>query len=186
MAKPAQGEPRLEEADEGLGQTEVQVVPLAKGHKRSSFHCGNSKIDNFFKNNALKQHEKFQVRVFVTCDAETNEPLGFYSLCLTSLLPQQFDGEAEKFDRVKAVPCVYLAMIGVDKKSQGQGLGTRLLRDAFQRTLEIAENAGTFALTLHANDEQLAQFYANLGFERFEADGLHMYIVLPTMRGAVA
>src|SRR4029078_12796718 len=42
------------------------------------------------------------------------------------------------FERVKAVPAIYLAMTGVCKECQGHRIGTRLIMDALNRALLIA------------------------------------------------
>ena len=61
------------------------------------------------------------------------------------------------------------------------------MQDAMSRTLVIADNAGTYALTLDALDENLAAYYGKkYGFERFADGGLEMFLPLGTIRQAVA
>ena len=165
--------------------TDVQIKPLGKESRRG-FCCGIDKIDNFFKNNAKKDHEKYKVRVFIATIEGVADPVGFYSLCLTTYVPASVNGEAQtKFDRVNAVPAVYLAMIGVQENYKRKGIGKQLMKDAFNRALEIAENAGTYALALDAYDERVAAYYEQeLGFNRFIGDPLKMFMPLELLRSS--
>lgn len=77
-------------------------------------------------------------------------------------------------------------MIGVHRDHDKQGIGRLLMLDAFNRTLVIAENAGTYGLTLDAVDEDVAGYYeAKYDFERFADGGLEMFLPLGTMREAL-
>lgn len=163
----------------------VIIEPLGN-YPRGVFSCGHTTIDNFFRNNAKKDHEKYKVRVFVAKRPETEAVLGFYSLTLKVLEPDHVSEEAaEKFGRIKAVPAVYLAMIGVDRSLQGGGIGFRLMIDAFDKALAIAELAGTYALTLDAVDHNVADKYGRYGFKPFKEGELRMFIPLQDMRNAL-
>jgi GNAT superfamily N-acetyltransferase len=167
-----------------LDPASLVIEPLEKSHIRGAFDCGVAKITNFLRNNARKQHEAYQVRVFVACD-ESKKVLGFYSLTLATFEPDHVSEEAqEKFDRVKSVPTIYSAMIGVDLSAQGQGVGYRMMIDAFERCLLISEHVGAYAIALHALDEATAEKYARYGYERFEDGELAMFLPLKTLRAA--
>ena len=163
----------------------VHIKPLGK-ERRGGFCCGVITIDNFFKNNAKKDHKNYKVRVFIAVAEGEECPVGFYSLCLTTYVPASVNGEAQaQFERVNAVPAVYLAMIGVREQYKGQGIGKQLMKDAFNRALNIAENAGTYALALDAYDESVAKYYEEkLGFSRFVEGNLKMFIPLSVLRSS--
>lgn len=116
----------------------------------------------------------------VACPEGTDDVVGFYSLCVSTLEPKKILGVA-KFGK-RPIPAVYLAMLGVTQEHAKRGLGKALMRDAFERTLAVADNAGAYCLWLTAVDDEKARFYASLQFERIAPDGLDMYIPLPTMR----
>lgn len=163
----------------------VTIKPLGR-ENRGAFCCGLTKIDNFFKNNARKDHEKYKVRVFIAMAEGEECPVGFYSLCLTAYIPEDVGDDArDKFDRMKSVPAIYLAMLGVSKKHQRCGIGRCLMKDAFTRALNIAENAGAYALALEAYDESVASYYEKeLEFSRFSVGDLKMYMPLAVLRKA--
>lgn len=127
------------------------------------------------------------VRVFVACESDSLEVLGYYYLCLSSYTVSAIGEAAQKFNRVDAVPVVYLGMIGVHSKCARMGIGKLLMRDAMIRTTEIAEHAGTYALTLDALNEELVDYYGMFGFVSFEGGkGLEMYLPLMTIKNALS
>lgn len=162
---------------------EVTIKPLGS-ERRGAFCCGVTVIDNFFKNNARKDHEKYKVRVFVAIIEGIECPVGFYSLSLMAYVPENVGTDAQaKFDRVKSVPAIYLAMLGVHREYQSRKIGRQLMQNAFDRALQIAENAGAYALALDAYSEAVALYYEKvLGFQRFNVGELKMYIPLAAIR----
>lgn len=64
-------------------------------------------------------------------------------------------------------PAVNLSFLAVDKKFQGQGLGKLLLQDVLVKTAAMADHVGFYALTVQAIDNETAEFYSKLGFEKY-------------------
>ena len=62
------------------------------------------------------------------------------------------------------IPVIILGRLAVDKRFQGRGLGTALLRDATLRTLAVSNAVGVKALLDHALDEEAKAFYIGQGF----------------------
>ena len=127
------------------------------------------------------------IRAFVAVEGQSEEVIGYYYLCLTSYAIGEVDEVAnQKFERVEAVPAVYLGMIGVHTDHDKQGVGRLLMLDAFKRTLIIADNAGTYGLTLDAVDEDVAKYYeTKYDFQRFADGGLEMFLALGTLRASL-
>lgn len=163
-----------------LDLNEVSINPLDPAMGRAGFSCGNATIDNFFRNNARRQHQAHQARVYVA--AYNGFPIGYYYLVVKSSLPEELGESAErKFERAGSVPTIYLGMIGVSSQYQRCGLGRLLMLDAMRNTLRVADLAGVYALTLDALNEDVAKLYERWGFKRFIEEGLSMYIALPTI-----
>lgn len=150
-------------------QFELVIEPLGK-HSRGAFCCGNTKIDNFFRNNARKSHEAFAQRVFVARTADGEDILGFYALTLMTFTKGMNEKADDKFARVDSIPTIYLTMIGRDQNHGPKGLGAALMEDAFRRCLTVRDNVGAYALTLHAVNEKVAERYEALGFSKFHTD----------------
>jgi GNAT superfamily N-acetyltransferase len=162
----------------------IVIEPLDCKRSRAAFCCGNDRIDNFFRNNARRQHEASLARVYAATDKTKPEAFaGYYYLVASSSPPEHVSEEAlQKFGRVKSAPCVYLGMLGVQKELQRGGIGRLLILHAMQTTLRISELAGIYALTLHAVDEETAATYGRWGFEKFIDGELEMFIPIGTIR----
>ncbi len=168
-----------------MNNTQVVISPITRLHKRSSFVCEEQRITNYFINNARKEHDLYKVRVFVACEPDSLVAIGFYSLVITSVALKESPEEAqEKFERVDAMPAIYLAGVARHLDQKGKGVGKALLEDAFKRALLISEHAGAYALVLDAKNEKLANIYEGYGFERFTDESLKMFIALKVLRDA--
>lgn len=144
---------------------EIVIEPL-DDHPRGAFCCTLTNIDNFFNNNALKSHNSYAQRVFVACKAEDKNPLGFYALTTMTFKPGMNKEADKKFGRFEAIPSIYLTMIGRHKDAS-KGIGEQLMLDAFRRALEVRENVGVYALTLHAYNDKVQSIYEGFGFKVF-------------------
>jgi GNAT superfamily N-acetyltransferase len=163
----------------------VTIGPLDPSVSRAAFSCGNGRIDNYFRINVRDQHEKYRIRAYTAVIG--GSVAGFYTLIAASRPPNALSEESEKkFGRVKYTPCVYLGMLGVDLSSQGKGLGKILMLDAMNKTLEIAERCGVYAMILDAVDAEKAEFYRKLGFYFFLEGELSMFMPLSEIRAALS
>ena len=79
-----------------------------------------------------------------------------------------------------------LARLAVDRHWQGQGVGSALLRDAMQRTLQAAEIAGIRAFAVHAKDEGAKNFYLKFDFIPSLTDPMHLFVLLKDLRRIIA
>lgn len=162
----------------------VVIKPLDPETDRAAFCCGHTKIDNFCKNNAKKQNASNRVRAYDACYEK--ELIGYYYLVASTHLPEEVSKQAnEKFGRVKSAPCVYLGMIGVKENYQGSGVGRLLMLHAMRNTLRVADIIGLYALTLHADNKDVAERYKGWGFEYFDEGDLAMYMPIGTIRDAL-
>jgi GNAT superfamily N-acetyltransferase len=166
------------------GGTSYAIAPLAKPHDRAGFDCGVAKIDNYLTITALQEQKKNLMRVFVATEPESVRVVGFYTLTFIVWTPEQVEGDARhKFVKSgAAMPTIYLPKIGVRQTDAGKGCGRLLMRDAFQRSVAIADHAAISTLTLEAIDEEKAGWYESLGFQRFADGDLRMAISRKTLR----
>lgn len=142
------------------------VTPLAE-QKRGAFSCPEKTIQNFFHNNAKKAHQAYRVRVFIgTPEEDITRIMGFYALTVMAFEGGIDDRSAEKFGAF-TIPTIYLTMIARCSDNSEPGFGNHLMENAFRRCLDIRENAGIYALTLHAVNEKVAARYESFGFRRF-------------------
>ena len=79
------------------------------------------------------------------------------------------------------IPVVLLARLAVDRREQGQGLGSALLKDALQRAYAGAEIIGGRAILVHAIDAEAAAFYRKYGFESCP----HLMLLMKDLRASL-
>jgi GNAT superfamily N-acetyltransferase len=113
-----------------------------------------------------------KARAYVATEPDSLKVVGFYTLSLTALKPDDTTPEeAQAKFGAWAIPLVYLGQIGVHEPLQrGGGIGSALMTHAFQQTLAIAEIAGTYGMMLDAADEERATWYERLDFFRFDTE----------------
>ena len=74
------------------------------------------------------------------------------------------------------VPVVHLGRLAIDKSAQGQRLGKALLFYSLEKSAELAEQLGIYAVEVYALNEQARNFYLNFGFTELKDDKFHLYI----------
>ena len=127
------------------------------------------------------------MRIFCATFPDSQAVIGYYSLTFIGWEHDKAANVVEmKFDDLAPLPAIYLPKIGVCEQHARQGIGASLMRDAFNRSLLIAEHAAITTLTLHAVDAEKEAWYASLGFVRFQEDDetLAMGIALSQIRAA--
>lgn len=162
----------------------VAVAPLNGAHRLDAFACRNPNIQAFCRGDLEQAHEARCVRAFVATHAGDPRIVGFYTLTLSTITHDEVGREAEdRFLHVEAIPTVYLGTLGVDRRVERRGVGKLLMRDALVRFTQIAEHAGTYALTLDALDDEAATYYeSNFDFQRFSPPhGRKMFLLAETI-----
>lgn len=75
-----------------------------------------------------------------------------------------------------------LARLGVDLDWQGKGVAAGLLRDAMQRTVQVADIAGLRAFLVHAKDDRAKAFYEHFDITPSPTDPYHLFLLLKDIR----
>ena len=71
-----------------------------------------------------------------------------------------------------------MGRLGVDRRHQGQGIGSRLLGLAIRRCQAIRKEIGVAVLVVDAKDASAAAFYQHHGFTAVQRDPLTLYLHL--------
>lgn len=162
----------------------VPVLLDAKRHQRGVFSCGTSDLDDWIRKYASQPQAAGTTRVFVASPVGDETVIaGFYSLHLGALERHRASMSAAHRSP-DPIPAVVMGRLAVDGKFAGQGLGQALLRDALERTLLIAANAGAKIFLVHAKDETARAFYLHLGFEQSPVDELTLMLLVQDIPGA--
>ena len=134
---------------------------LDSKHNVLDFNCGNETLNDWLKKRALKNQKQGASKTFVICDDK--QVVGYYALAT---------GSVERINVPKSlarnmpnpIPVIVLGRLAIDKKIQGEKLGSALLKDAIRRTIFISENVGVKALLVHAISEEAKRFYLHHNF----------------------
>ena len=137
--------------------------PLTADHQLNTFNCGETSLDEWLKRRALLNQASGASRTFVAVD-ENHTVMGYYALAAGAVHHQDATRSIRQ-NMPDPLPVMVLARLAVDLRAQGMQLGSGLLRDAVERSLAVAQNAGVRALLVHALHERAKQFYLYFGFQ---------------------
>ncbi len=84
------------------------------------------------------------------------------------------------------LPILLLGRLAVDKRYHHRGIGRALLRDGMIRAVNVASNAGVFAILVHALSESAKQFYLSCGFVESPLQPMTLMMTLETLKSILA
>ena len=122
-------------------------------------------------------------RCFVLCAGTA--VVGYYSLS-AGAIGHDTAPKAMRRNMPDPLPILLLGRLAVDKRYHNQGLGRALVRNAMMRGLNIAGNAGVFAILVHALSDQARQFYLSRGFVASPLQPMTLLMTLETIRSILA
>ena len=145
-----------------------------------AFACGQPALNQFLQRYALVNQRANGAQTYVCC--LRGEVVGFYSLAVGSVDPEDAPARAMKGLARHPVPVMIVARLAVAVGHQGQGLGKALLKDALLRTSQVADIAGLRCLLVQAKDEPARQWYESWEFEPSPTDPFHLFLMLKDLR----
>lgn len=175
---------------DGRHQPPYRIQPFdPKTQDRAAFSCGVPQIDNYLKLTAKKGSKADVVRIWVAIDAE-NRIAGFYGINMHAVAIKDMPSAyAKKAMKHGLLPAAFIAMIGVDKKQQGKGIGSALVADALNRIARASEQIGTCVVVLDIFDEGDAgavarrkAYYEAFGFLPLPSQPLRLFMPIATAR----
>lgn len=161
-------------------------------HHRAAFQSGLRTVDDFFAKTANKLTRAANLRTFVLADKD-NVVLGFYALNAASIDYRELPAHFKRTRPIHGkIPATFIAMIGVDRKVQGKGLGRDLLVDCLCRIAEAEKSIGIAVTLLDVLDcgnpeqvERRKSFYVRHGFKPLADQPLRMFMPTVTLRELV-
>jgi ribosomal protein S18 acetylase RimI-like enzyme len=160
------------------------IAPLAAAHDRQAFSSGAVALDRYLQMQANQDIRRHIANCFVASPVQSNVVAGYYTLSAASIpvadLPEE---QTRKLPRYPVLPAALIGRLAVDKRYQGQNLGSAMLFDAIARA--IRSDAAVFVLVVDAKDEAAARFYRHHGFEAFSGRARRMFLPVATARRVV-
>lgn len=156
----------------------------ARRHDAAAFDCGNEMLDRWLVRNAGQSERRDAARTFVALSVDA-EVVGYYALVAGQIEQEKATASVRRgLSRHFPVPVVILARLAVDRRSQGQGVGPRLLANALERICRAAEDVAVRAVLVHAIDDRAASFYERFGFRANTATPRTLMVTLAELRAA--
>ncbi len=153
---------------------------LKATHDFRAFDCGRDEISSWLSNWARDATESDTARVYVVCRGP-KKVIGFYALAAGGVARSEAPGALRR-NCPDPIPVIILAMLGVDKTEQKQGIGQDLLSDAMRRALQAAKIIGARALLVHALDTKTAGYYVERGFRPFDEKQETLFLAMKHIR----
>lgn len=157
--------------------------PIAGTHHVASFDCGDTTLNDWLQRRAIKNENSGASRTFVVC--EGNTVIGYYSLAVGAIAREDTSGKVRR-NMPDPIPVMVLGRLAVDANRQGKQIGIGMLKDAIQRTLIVAEQAGIRALLVHALSDKARSFYQHWGFHESPTNDMTLMITLDEARNAMS
>lgn len=155
---------------------DIRFERLTDRHVVSEFHSGQSTIDDFLTKYALINDRRGLGTTIVALDAANGEVVGYFTLAAASVQTDQLPPAEARGLPKYPIPGILLARLAIHLKSQGQGLGKRLLIEAMRHALVVGEHAGWRYLMVDALDDEVVAFYVRMGFNPLKDRPRNLYL----------
>ena len=153
---------------------------LTAQHDLSRFHSGNSRLDTYLRQEALKEQSGDLARVFIAIDTEEDpqRPVGYIALKTTGVFVSSLPLPIPSDTFLNPAEIAYLAR---DVTWRGKGLGEILLLEAMDRIERLSPEIGLPGIFLTATKEG-ATLYERLFFQRIDPDEMDYYLPMVAVR----
>lgn len=154
-------------------------APITADHELANFDSGELSLNEWLKKRAFRNHASGASRCFVLCVGRT--VIAYYSLS-AGAISHEAAPRAMRRNMPDPLPVLLLGRLAVDSRYHNQGIGQALLRDAMLRAVNVAGDAGVFAILVHALSDQARQFYLSRGFVESPLQRMTLLMTIETVR----
>jgi len=162
----------------------VCISPLDRSFDRGRFDCGVEELNCFIRLYAFRNQELGISKTWVAHKENREFILGFHTLSAASISVKALPSEISKKLPRYPIPCVLLARLAVDRDSQQRGIGSLLLKDAIEKTIQTSRVVGAFALIVDAKSDRARDFYEKYGFLRLPEQPYTLFLPISTLTQA--
>ena len=154
--------------------TGSQPTRLQRHHPRAEFRSGNAAVDSWLQTNALQQQEK---HLSITRGLLAEEQItGYYTLATGKVEFSDLPPELVKRLPRRALPVAVLAWLGVDQRSQHQGIEQRLLAQALRDCYQSGQTFAFVAVILDCIDDSACSFYQQWDFRQLPGHTSRLFL----------
>lgn len=142
---------------------ELTVRKLTPDDDRSQFRSGNPDLDRFFSLYAGQNQFRHHIGTTYVAVDDRGVIAGYATVAASELSPETMSASRRKRLPRYPVPVLRLARLAVSEACKGQGIGSLLLRHAFDLATRLASDVGCVGIVVDAKPDAIA-FYERLGF----------------------
>jgi len=154
---------------------------LTSGHDLSAFDCGEPVLNDWLRQRALKNENRFS-RTFV--DLEDTRVAAFYCISAGAIDRAQAPGKLRR-NAPESIPVAIIGRLAVSRDFHGKGLGADLLADALMRIAAASRTIGIRAVLVHTRDEAAKRFYLKCAeFNEYPGDSRTLFLPIETVIAA--
>lgn len=155
---------------------------IERGDAVANFDCGVAYLNNWLKNQAIRNQDSGASRTFVTIADDAIA--GYCSLSWYSVA--RADTGERGTGMPDPVPLTLIGRLAVDERFEGHGLGESLLQDAALRAIRVSFEIGSAGILVHTQDESVIPFYERYGFVRLDGDPSALLLTLNDAKATIA
>ncbi len=155
--------------------------PLRKGHPRATFDSGQPKVNDWLSRHALQNQEK-HLSVTQVLIAPDGRLAGYYTIATGQVDFGALPPDVAKTLPRRALPVAILAWLGVDRRFQSKGLGSRLLAQALADCYNASRTFAFVAVILDCIDLSAKAFYERWDFRELPGNPLRLFLSANSMQ----
>lgn len=144
-------------------------VQLTDEHDLAQFTSGEPALDDWLQQRALKNMKIGATKTYVLCAPESLTVIGYYAICASHIVSTDVTSSMRR-NMPNQIPGILLGRLAIDTTWQGQGLGSRLLRDVVMRCKRSSREIGARLIIVHAISDEAEKFYRHYGFTRLPVE----------------
>ncbi len=163
---------------EKIPDAEIRIIPLTKRYDLTSFNSSNVELNDFLKNDALKDQENMVSRTYLCCWKKNI--VGYITLVADTIEVEAID-RSDKIDGYlyRKYPSIKIARLAVNNDFEKRGVGRFMLLAAIGKAVSVSNEIGCRYITVDSKPESTG-FYEKHGFKIVEKyrynDFLKMYL----------
>jgi GNAT superfamily N-acetyltransferase len=118
--------------------SELQIVPLTARHGLTSFNSASADLDEFLKNDSLRDQENMISKTYLCFWKE--DLVGFVTLLADTIAVQSIhESEGVGDYKYTKYPAIKIGRIAVDRNSERMGIGRFILLAAIGKAVSISK-----------------------------------------------
>ena len=163
--------------------SEIVLVSFTGDQEVGEFDCGSSELDVWLQRHALASHKAGLARTYLALDDGT--VAGYVSLTTGSIRPEDAPKRLARGMPRDPIGAILIARLAVDRRYQGQRLGSRLLAEALRRAVAAGDAAAARLVVVDAIDDNAVGFYQRWGFIPAPDNPMRLYRKMSDIRASV-